>query len=725
MSRSIISLKRWFWTVLATLSFIHLFLFVRVPLSIYQASEVEHSSSMSEVALILIILGVSSLLLMVPLVFICFIRMREGAGALLIALALTYWLVDSFFRRAYPQLDGGLIYLQPDFLHLVLELVILVVIFWGLMAARQHLETPALLFLSGLFLFNSFWIARTVTSLEPQAEEWEHTATAKELFTLSTRQNLLIVLMDTFQSDYFEEVLAHDPLLAESLDGFIYFPDTLSAAPSTFVSLPAIHSGVMYDPAQTMSAYFESAIRSSSFLSALATQGYQPVLLNPIRRLCPRDTACVTSDALLQTQFQSNLGEVLFLLDISLMRSAPEFLKNFVLNEGRFRLGPLFAAGQLSGDARMAWNDSRLLDLFTQQASVSNAVPRVHFLHLMNTHPPYGLNAHCEAIGEPVEFNRKSALAQATCGLRQFSALMDKLKKIDAYDNSLIILLGDHGSAASTSAADMASLRLTASGMLPAGAARLVGSANPLLMIKATGANQKFRSDPRPAQLTDIPATICNSLQACEWATGENLLAGQTPHARVRRFMSYTWEHRFWELGYIPDLTFYAVQGPLSDWSSWKPEGQSHRRAVSGGLSFSELDDPAAFGDGWGVVEHEESGVSKRWATEKRAQLFLHLDPAVEPGTFYQLNFQVYTPGFIRGQAVSLEFNGQFIARQEAREGLQLIAYLVPGDALHAGANTVTLIFDTILPPGLGGEVRSLAMNFFSLTIELVELQKE
>lgn len=719
MSKPTTSLQRWFWSVFIPLTFIHLFVFVRIPMNIYLADAGSHTSPLTALVANLALFGLGSLLLLVLFIFLIFMRWRTAAGPMLIALALTYWLVDSFFARSYPALDGAVANLPLDGVHLMFELLLFGALFNGLALARRAIETSALLFLLALSVFNSFWVINTLASMAPSEVKPERVISAEQLFTLSDRKNLLIILMDTFQSDYLQELLDQSPALGTELEGFHNYSDTLSVAPSTFMSLPAIHSGRMYDPKMTMAEYFQDSIRTSSVLARLASQGYEVSLLNPIRHICPQGVACLGRDSLLRNESETSLRETLYLLDISLMRSAPEFLKNTVLNQGRFVVGPIFAPGRLGGDGRLAWDDSRILDMFIRQVEVRDIAPRAVFLHLMNTHPPYVLGGDCQVLLEQDSFGREGALQQASCAMLQFTQLMAALRSKGVYDRTLIILLGDHGSSSHLAEENLASTRLATSSAAPAGAARLVGSANPVLMVKPIDAHQNFHQDPKYADLADLPATICADLAACQWETGIDLLSSADTSQRTRRFMSYVWEDRFWNLGYIPSLDFYTVAGPLNDWASWTREDVTVSRILSGRLDFSNQDDFLAFGAGWGVVEQDPGRPSKRWAIDRQAELFLDLDPPAAANIVYQLNFEIYIPDFIVDQAVSLSVNGQNIGRREAEYGLHIMSFRVPSSAVKAGSDRVTLTFDTVIPAA-SSEQRSLAAVFLGLTIEQV-----
>ncbi len=722
MSQAAISKTRWFWLLLVSLLLLHFFVFIQLPVSIYLESEALDSGTLPSIVMGLLVMGLASLLAFMLVLGLLGWPLRRVLGPLLLALALSYWIIDSFFGRSYPALDGALTELPLDAAHGWKQLLVFLVVFVFLLFSQRKFEVPVLAFLAALTLLNAFWVARSLWQL-PEPVTREPAIAAEELFSLSKDRNVLIVLMDTFQSEYLEEVLAARPDLADGLRGFSYFPDTLGVATSTFMSVPAIHAGKPYEPSRTMSAYFQDSIKRESLLARLGEDGFRTILLNPIRHVCPEKAQCINRSQLLRSEWQSTFTASLHMLDISLMRSAPEPLKNAVFNGGAFLLAQHYSPSKLGGDALVVWDDSRVLHQFAERLEAGGSKPYVAFLHLMNTHPPYVLDSECAvaAHDEHERGSRDSAIQQATCGISRFVALLESLQAQGVYDETMIVLAGDHGSSSVYADASLASRRLQAETAYPEDAPRLVGSANPLLLIKPFAAQGPMRVSSQPADLTDIPATVCGALAECDWQAGVDLLSTPEIGARQRSFMNYRWEHTFWELGYIPELEFYTVTGPVSEWSSWRLESGIHRDTLVR-LDFTLDDDPAVFGGGWGAVEMSPQGTGIRWVEGHVAELFLELEEEAGAGFALQLNFDFWVPDFNPDQALRMEFNGHEYAGQPLPPGLHNIKYRIMKDQLRVGQNRIALFFDALRRPN-GEDSRALAVVARSLTVERIQLE--
>lgn len=724
MKPQAISKSRWFWLVLVSLLFLHVFIFIQLPVNIFLESEALDSGKLPDIVMTLLVLAAISLLGLTLLLGLLGWPLRKFLGPVLLALALSYWLIDSFFGRSYPALDGAISELPLEAAHGWTQLWVFVTVLAVMLGTKRKLESPLLVFLAMLTLLNGFWVVRSLLLLPDGIMDDRPSISADEFFTLSRQQNVLIVLMDTFQSEYLEEVFAGRPDLAEALQGFSYFPDTLGVATSTFMSVPAIHSGRAYEPSRTMSAYFENSIRKESVLSSLGQAGYQAVVLNPIRNICPEQARCLHRDELLRSQLQSNLGTALHLLDISLMRSAPEPWKNAVLNEGSFLLTPLFSPASLGGDARVVWDDSRILQQYGQRLRVAEGAPYATLMHLMNTHPPYVLAENCQVVVTEAHDrgSRDSALQQAACGISQLIGVMQALQVQGIYDQTMVVVLGDHGSSSAYADASLASQRLDPVAGYPEGAARLVGSANPLLLIKNFAETGPLRYRKRLADLTDIPATICGALADCDWQDGVDLFSPEATVPRLRQFMNYRWEHRFWELGSIPELEFYTVAGPISEWASWQLEAGVSRQTIAS-LELNETDDPTVFGEGWGENEISPQGTGMRWVAGQRAELLLDVGKGTESDFAYQLNMDIWVPDFTPDQAISLELNGHTFDRQAISPGLHTIKYRIPARHVLAGINRFSLHFTQAQRPN-EADHRTLAVVVSAVKLEKIELEQ-
>jgi hypothetical protein len=132
----------------------------------------------------------------------------------------------------------------------------------------------------------SVWMARAPASGDAVAslQEW------------SRRGNVLVLVLDSLQSDVFEDVLEAEPRLRDELDGFRHYRLASSNGPTTYLSLPTIHGGRPYEPGRSVVQFYREAVYEGSVLNRLASAGYRTSYAVGIGD-CPKSVAICTSSA--------------------------------------------------------------------------------------------------------------------------------------------------------------------------------------------------------------------------------------------------------------------------------------------------------------------------------------------------------------------------------------------------------------------------------------------
>jgi len=500
--------------------------------------------------------------LIVPVFFLSGNRLR-GYAFVATCLGLLVWIYSNFIVPDFGLLDGELWDFAPlnDYLYLEIAAVLAAALaVWVAMAKRPKL---VLYFLIGL---NVALAGPTLLALvdDPKEASLEPRANLEAAFRFSSRQNVLIVLMDAFQSDIFADLLAKDPGLAEALPGFVFFPNTAGVARSTSLTMPSIHGGARYSPRHTMREAYERDIRQGSFLNQLADAGHEVTMVNAIQRVCPaRIALCIDGEELLHGKWQMLLMEAAYLLDLSLFRAVPLFAKERVYNDQFWIVTPnvrLYSV-RFGRQDHVVVESNRVLESLAGRGFVADDRPVAKFVHLLNTHQPYVLGPDCRVSPGDGPDRRSRASLQARCGLKAFLVLIAFLKREEIYDRSLILLIADTG-------ANLAS-RYPPSETGTKFWRRLVGRANPLFLIKAPGAGAAFRTASAGVQPSDIPATVCALVAGCAVDAGVSVFEAEALPPRARIYKDYSWPNSYWGKDVIPESRDYTVLGPLWERESW------------------------------------------------------------------------------------------------------------------------------------------------------------
>ena len=94
------------------------------------------------------------------------------------------------------------------------------------------------------------------------------------LFKFSTHLNVIVVVLDTFQSDIFQDVIREDADLRSSFDGFTYFRNALAGSDGTIVSIPNMLTASNYDNSVPYLEYVKRSFLENSLPRTLAEYGF-------------------------------------------------------------------------------------------------------------------------------------------------------------------------------------------------------------------------------------------------------------------------------------------------------------------------------------------------------------------------------------------------------------------------------------------------------------------
>jgi hypothetical protein len=156
-------------------------------------------------------------------------------------------------------------------------------------------------------------------------------------------------------------------------------------------------------------------------------------------------------------------------------------------------------------------------------------------MHLTFTHFPVDFDENCEfrsndALWYKHNQNEEGTNAELTCAIEVFITFLEKLKKLNIYDNSLVIFKSDHGKPVKYFSTPPNNLKMNNNELWGYNRYR------PTLMVKGAGtANNKvvFRSE--LVLLNDIARTTCEASALnikCDKIEGVNLLSEKLDNDR-------------------------------------------------------------------------------------------------------------------------------------------------------------------------------------------------
>ena len=129
-------------------------------------------------------------------------------------------------------------------------------------------------------------------------------------------------------------------------------------------------------------------------------------------------------------------------------------------------------------------------------------------------------------------------------------------------------------------------------------------------------------------------------------------------------------------------------------------------------VEFSNQDAPELFGMGWGDVEVNESGISKRWSVATYAELFLPLPMDRD----LALEFKVLTAQNVDDQEITVRVNGEAVGSRKLNHRVQFVTVTVPAALITESLSKIDLEFSRLQVSETAGR-RNISVSFYQLNI--------
>ncbi len=419
-----------------------------------------------------------------------------------------------------------------------------------------------------------------------------HTFTTDQIFQLSPNKNVILFIIDTYQSDIFADIIAENPQWRDVFDGFTFFPNATSSFPKTYASIPNMLTGQAFDNSQPFSHYMHNAYLGNSAPKVLKENGFdvryrsftwQPYFAHPD----VADNLAGIGDGSAQKWMQQN--EFIQLVNLTLFRLSPFLAKPWVYNENEFRIRtvnypqaeseiPYILTDEMRNFSKgNTVKDLEFLDQLTAFVKADSPKPTFRIYHLLGIHAKLKLNSKLEYIGkQPI--NPETFRDQAKGMLKLLALAFARLKQEGLYDNSLIFVVGDHGGGeygkiqVLQEASNKIGLNVDFEPTKYSIENSLIRGAIPAILAKPINKNGSLKISSAPVQLSDIPNTIFSELGFSSAQTDLSIfnISDDADRPRFHRYYRFAG----WGQDYIVPLTEYKISGFSWNPGSWSPSGR-------------------------------------------------------------------------------------------------------------------------------------------------------
>ncbi len=406
--------------------------------------------------------------------------------ALIFAVSMGAYLQRSFLNPQFPTLDGTQIdwssYAAENKISALVWLACILIIFIFVSFFKGKAEKTIKyisLFLSSVQLISL--IVLLVTIRLP--EEADHGYSKDAQFSVGSKENIIIFIIDTLQASALEDYIRSDVYPEGELDDFTFFDNMVSGGASTQIAMPVLLTGCEYDPMQPIEEYNEEVwLNAPPFYNFLHENDYDirffsdnKSIIGSTDGIADNYTITVKNHIGSYAAFGSRLYKlVCFYL-------SPQFAKQFFWTSTDD-----ITQAVISDNSSYRKDNFQFYEDFKAAGGLTADYDKTFRLyHLYGVHMPYNLDENIEKIDEEQGTEQK----QLRGVLKEITLYINELKRLKIYDKSAIVITGDHGRHEDDNP-----------------------ESNPAFLIKMPGESHKLEHNSSPVHFRNLHATLASTI---------------------------------------------------------------------------------------------------------------------------------------------------------------------------------------------------------------------
>ncbi|MBQ4552524.1 MAG: alkaline phosphatase family protein [Clostridia bacterium] len=457
------------------------------------------------------------------------VKMRRAMSAVLISLALCFYLQGNFLNADYGELDGRAILWQNYKLYAVLDTLFWLLVPIGLLIfafKKRKLFHKCTRFIALVMVLIQVITLSTVFLTRPvEDKSLDWIVSEKDAFKMAPQENTVMFVVDACDLTYLPQIRDTDPEALKAFDGFTYFADYAGSYSKTKMGLVYLLTGEWYNNDETIEGYIDRAYDNVALYDTLIENGFNTRIYTSetyvSRSLVGRSSNIIEANLTIG----SHMGVWSKMLEFVSFRYMPHLLKPaFTFYSGEF--GDYKSS---DGEAIPFLKDNfAVIRSYDEKSlTVSDEYDKSFSVyHINGSHLPCDMDAYGNYVGS---WNA-TAVEQTRGVFRFLGRIFDDMKKAGLYDSANIIITADHG-------------RFDE------------GPSSPILLIKPAGSTGDIIDNHAMAHVSDMHATI---LKLCNLPyEGTSVFDLDESEERTRRYLYYPTTRE--NGGTLPLLTEYNV----------------------------------------------------------------------------------------------------------------------------------------------------------------------
>jgi len=613
-----ITIKEKLKTSLLVSTFLSLTLFLFGPLQIYYTNQSEFYFRGIKIIPYLIAISLLSTIILICILVLFKNNTHKKLTALVLIIGFLLWLQGNILLWHYGQFNGNVRWNDKKIFGLIDSFI------WGMIIIFAFIKYD-FVFKIARKLSIAFLIIQLITisiyiiQARPEANYKNYTIDDNGKFSFSKDKNIVILTLDTFQNDIFQEIINENKDYKKIFKGFTYFRNAAGGYPSTLASIPLILTGEYYDNSVPFREFLKKSYLNDSIPKKLKEEGYDTYYTNMYYWPSLYLDESIASNIKPVKYFEMSNSikyNFKYLVETTLFRYSPHYIKQYLYNKILI-LPPNFEndrreiAKKNPKDGELyADNDDNFVSNIIDKIDNKSEKNTFKYYHLWGIHRPilqYDKNLNLKEI----EYNRSNIKKKAILKLELVKKFFDALKANGTYDNTMIFIVGDHGAGLNIESSEFKNITFTP-----------YTNSLPLILVKSFNTQNDLQISDNPVSLADIKDTIFN---------GPNSMFGvKNMETYERRFFYYNPDQLNANESYFPPLKEYIIHGNAFSWfaKSWE---RSYRIFEPGKIINESREEykygsVIKFGKGGNAEQYEEYGWSYpekgiTWTYGKEAKL--------------------------------------------------------------------------------------------------------
>lgn len=399
--------------------------------------------------IILVFLIIAALIFLT--VFLLPKKLKLIAISLVFSATVGLYIQGNFLTKGYPSLNGEAIPWGQMYGKGIINTIIWIVVFAlpiVIMFFKKDVFKSAIKFASIVIIGLEIVTLSTMlftTDLSKNTPNVDKIYFSTEnQFNFSKKENIIMIVSDTFESNYLERALTEFPELKKDLTDFTYYPDTTGVSTMSYLSMATLMTGSIYPTKGDLYDGMNTCYEDTSFFSSMHKNKFDVNYYTDsayVSKKLFKNVDNVKSERV-STNVKSIKRVTTLLYKFSFFKYAPHFVKPiFVIDTAEFG-----KAQEDSGYPTYVFDDKKFLAQSKTQMKSDAKKRQYSLFHLAGIHAPHNADRNLEFIEHDHNVSYNDRRYEQSLGqIKILKEFIQQLKDKNLYDNTTLIYTADHG----------------------------------------------------------------------------------------------------------------------------------------------------------------------------------------------------------------------------------------------------------------------------------------